>query len=300
LEKPYSKKIAKHSKWFLAVRPKTLGISLAPVVAGSMLAWHETQLWSWSTLVITLLAALLIQVGTNLYNDAIDCEQGIDTPERLGPKRATAEGWFSSTEVKRAATICFISAFICGIPLIWIGGWPIVIVGLLSLAAGYAYTGGPRPIAYSTTGEIFVFIFFGLFAVMGSYYLQAGSLSLNALLLSFAVGLLAAAILLVNNYRDLDTDILANKLTLAYTLGRRNSQRLYAALVLTPFILPLLMVDPPPGRWLVLAALPFALLLTHRFAKEYPGPVFNDILAHTAQLQLFYTLLLSVGLAAAN
>lgn len=296
----YPVKIKKHLQWFLAIRPKTLGIAVAPVIAGSVLAWYETPNWSWSTLTITLFAALMIQVGTNLYNDAVDFERGTDTPERLGPRRATAEGWFSGLEVKRAAYVSFVLAFLSGIPLSWIGGWPIVVIGLLSLLAGYAYTGGPRPIAYSTTGEIFVFIFFGLFAVMGSYYLQAGSLSINALLLSVAIGLLAAAVLLVNNYRDLDTDIRANKLTLTYFLGRKNSQRLYAILLLCPFLLPLLMRNVSGGGWPVLAALPLALLLIRRFIDETPGPKFNRLLAHTAQLQLIFALLLGIGLITVN
>lgn len=249
---------------------------------------------------ITLFAALMIQAGTNLYNDAVDFERGTDTPARSGPRRATAEGWFSSVEVKRAAHISFALAFLSGIPLAWIGGWPIVVIGLLSLVAGYAYTGGPSPIAYSSTGELFVFIFFGLIAVMGSYYLQAGTLSVNTLPVSVAIGLLAAAVLLVNNYRDLDTDILANKLTLAYALGRKNSRRLYATLVLAPFGLPLLLAGTDRGGWAVLAALPLALWLVRRFTVETAGAEFNRILAHTAQLQLIYALLLCIGLAAVN
>jgi len=298
LETNYSEKTSRPLKWFLAIRPKTLGISVAPVIVGSVLAWYEALIWSWTAFCLTLFAALMIQAGTNLYNDAIDFERGTDTPQRLGPRRATAEGWFSSLEVKRAAYFSFILAFLSGIPLAWIGGWPIIGIGLLSLAAGYAYTGGPKPIAYSTTGEVFVFLFFGLSAVMGSYYLQAGTLSFNALFVSIAIGLLASAVLLVNNYRDLDTDVLANKLTLTHYLGRKNSQRLYTTLVLSPFALPLLMVDVPTGGWLVLTALPFAVLLIHRFNSETPGPEFNGILAQTAQLQLIFALLLSIGLVA--
>ena len=287
-------------KWFFAARPKTLGISLAPVIAGSVLAWHETVHLSWPIFFTTLFAALMIQVGTNLYNDAVDFERGTDTPQRLGPKRATAEGWFSSVQVKRGAFISFSLAFLSGIPLAWLGGWPIVVIGLVSLVAGYAYTGGPRPIAYSASGEFFVFIFFGLIAVLGSYYLQAGTLSINALYVSFAVGSMAAAVLLVNNYRDLSTDLLANKLTLAYYLGRKNSRRLYAMLILGPFALPLLLIEAGAGGWLVLSALPFALVLVRRFITGSPGLECNRILAHTAQLQLFFALLLSTGLAVFN
>lgn len=286
-------------RWFLATRPKTLGISIAPVVAGSVLAWYESGNWFWIRLLFTLFSALMIQVGTNLYNDAADFEHGTDTVHRLGPKRATAEGWFSGAEVKRAAVVSFILAFISGIPLVWFGGWPIVVIGLLSLVAGYAYTGGPRPIAYSITGELFVFIFFGLVAVMGSYYLQAGNLSIRALFVSIATGLLAAAVMLVNNYRDLDTDAQARKFTLAYSLGRRRSQQLYTLLLLLPFLLPLVMGNAA-GVWLVGAALPFALQLIHRFKTTAPGTEYNKILANTAQLQLMFTLLLCISLTAFN
>lgn len=284
--------------WFLATRPKTLGIAIAPVMAGSALAWLDTANWSWLTLVLTLFSALAIQIGTNLYNDAVDFEHGTDTPARLGPKRASAEGWFSSDQVKLAAHISFFLALLAGIPLTRLGGWPILLIGLSSLVAGYAYTGGPKPIAYSTTGEMFVFIYFGLAAVMGSYYLQTGGLSLNALLVSIAVGSFAAAVLLVNNYRDLDTDILANKLTLAHRLGRCHSQRLYTTLVLAPFVLPLLLIDSGIGTWLILPLLPFALLLAWRFRHQSPGPDFNRTLSYTAQLQLLFVLLLIIGLMA--
>lgn len=300
MEKQHPNKMSRPVRWFLASRPKTLGISIAPVVAGSVLAWSETANWSWIKFLFTLLSALMIQIGTNLYNDAADFERGTDTKQRLGPKRATAEGWFNSAEVKRAAMVSFMIAFLSGIPLVWFGGWPIVIIGLFSLAAGYAYTGGPKPIAYSTSGELFVFIFFGLAAVMGSYYLQADALSVNALSVSIAIGVLASAVMLVNNYRDLDTDAQAQKFTLAHLLGRKRCQHLYTLLLLTPFSLPLAMENAVAGIWLVVAALPLALLLIRRFKTTAPGTEYNRILAHTAQLQLLFALLLSIGLAAFN
>jgi 1,4-dihydroxy-2-naphthoate octaprenyltransferase len=282
--------------WLLAIRPKTLSLSLAPVIVGIALAWRETHFFHPLAALACLLGALLIQIGTNLHNDAEDFERGTDTEDRLGPPRATAQGWLTAAQVKRGAHIAFGLAFVIGLYLIWRGGWPILTVGLLSLLAGYAYTGGPKPIAYSASGELFVFLFFGLAAVMGSYYLQALSLSFNAFLSACAIGLLAAAVLMVNNYRDLESDRKAGKLTLANHLGTRGSQRFYAGLMLIPFLLPVLLHDLTAELWLVWLALPLALLLVYRFSIEPPGPAFNQILARTALLQLIYGLLLSSAL----
>jgi 1,4-dihydroxy-2-naphthoate octaprenyltransferase len=280
--------------WLLAIRPKTLSLSLVPVAVGLALAWHETHQFVLLPALAALAAALLIQIGTNLHNDAEDFARGTDTAERLGPPRATAQGWLSSRAVMRGAYAAFGLAFLIGLYLVWRGGWPILAVGLASLMAGYAYTGGPRPIAYSASGELFVFLFFGLVAVLGSYYLQTLSLSLPALAGAGAIGLLAAAVLLVNNYRDLNSDRKAGKLTLAHYLGGRGSRIFYGVLVLAPFLLPLaLHLDT---AWLVLFALPLALWLLTRFIRETPGPAFNRILARTALLQLLYGVLLSVAL----
>ncbi|HEB96300.1 MAG TPA: 1,4-dihydroxy-2-naphthoate polyprenyltransferase [Sedimenticola thiotaurini] len=282
--------------WFLAIRPKTLGIAVVPVVLGSALAWSEGAAVNGPVALAALVASLLIQIGTNLYNDAADHERGADTPDRLGPPRATAQGWFSAAEVKLAAWISFGLAFLLGIFLSWVGGWPIVVIGLLSLTAGWAYTGGPRPIAYTAFGELFVFIFFGLVGVLGSYYLQRGDWSGDAVLVAAAVGMLAAAVLLVNNYRDLDTDERARKLTLAHYLGPAGSSLFYGGLLLLPFTLPLWMRDSGHAVWLVVAALPMALYLWRRFSREPRGPAFNRILARTAQLQLLFGALLTAAL----
>ena len=282
--------------WFFAIRPKTLSLSLVPVIVGIALAWGETHLLYPLPALAALLAALLIQIGTNLHNDAEDFARGADTEERLGPPRATAQGWLTAAAVKRGAYLAFSLAFLIGLYLVWRGGWPILAIGLISLLAGYAYTGGPKPIAYSASGELFVFLFFGLVAVLGSYYLQTLSLSLNALVVACAIGLLAAAVLLVNNYRDLQSDRKAGKLTLTHYLGRKRSQTLYAFLILTPFLLPLLLSGLAATVWLVLLALPVALLLLRRFVSEAPGPGFNQILARTALLQLLYGVLLTSAL----
>lgn len=288
--------MTRSSQWLLAIRPKTLGISIAPVVAGTSLAWAETAQINWLVAIAALTGALLIQIGTNLHNDAADFERGADTGDRLGPARATAQGWFTATQVKNAAFLSFSLAFIPGVYLVWVGGWPIVILGLVSLAAGYSYTGGQKPIAYSASGEVFVFIFFGLIAVMGSYYVQTHYLSLGSFLVAVSVGLMAAAVLMVNNYRDLETDRQAGKYTLTHHLGRERAKRLYLLLMLTPFLLPVFIHSRFPETWLLILALPFSLMLIYKFFTQTPGPAFNTLLAQTAQLQLFCSILISLGL----
>ena len=283
--------------WFLACRPKTLSVSLSPVLVGSAIAWHDSGALLWLPLLAAALGAAFIQIGTNLFNDVGDFLRGTDTPDRLGPKRATAEGWLTPGKVKAGAWLSFALAFVCGIYLVWHGGWPIVAIGLASLAAGWAYTGGPKPIAYGPLGEVFVFIFFGLVAVGGSYYLQTFSLTATALAAAALVGIHAAAVITVNNYRDLDGDARSGKNTLAVRLGRPATRRIYAAEMLAPYVLlPLLAGLGWPGA-LPLLSLPLAFRLIHRFHHEAPGPAFNDILAATAGLQLVFALLLTLSFA---
>ncbi len=283
--------------WFLACRPKTLSVSLSPVLVGSAIAWHDSGALLWLPLLAAALGAAFIQIGTNLFNDVGDFLRGTDTPDRLGPKRATAEGWLTPGKVKASAWLSFALAFLCGIYLVWHGGWAIVAIGLASLAAGWAYTGGPKPIAYGPLGEVFVFIFFGLVAVGGSYYLQTFSLTATALAAAALVGIHAAAVITVNNYRDLDGDARSGKNTLAVRLGRPATRRIYAAEMLAPYVLlPLLAGLGWPGA-LPLLSLPLAFRLIHRFHHEAPGPAFNDILAATAGLQLVFALLLTLSFA---
>jgi len=285
--------------WWCAVRPKTLSLSIAPVLLGSAVAWSQQPIFNWQPALIALLSAMLIQMGTNLHNDVCDFERGADTPERLGPPRVTAMGWLSPEAVRRAAWIAFGLAFNLGVYLAWYGGWPIVAIGLASLLAGWAYTGGPRPIAYSAFGELFVCLFFGLAAVGGSYYLQTLSISRAALLAGAMAGLLAAGVITVNNYRDRETDVGAGKRTLAVLLGRRGIQGVYATEMLLPFVLlPLLAVLTTKSAWFVLPllVLPAALLQMADFRRAAPGSVFNELLARTAKLQFFYSFLLSIAL----
>lgn len=287
--------------WWLAARPKTLTVSLVPVLVGSAVAWSQTHVFHWLPALVALMAAVLIQIGTNLHNDVSDFERGADTPERLGPPRATAMGWLPAAAVRRAAWIAFGLAFNFGVYLVWHGGWPIVAIGLSSLLAGWAYTGGPRPIAYTPLGEVFVCLFFGLAAVGGSYYLQTLSLSSAALLAATMVGLLAAGVITVNNYRDLESDARVGKNTLAVVLGRRGARFVYAAEMLLPFaLLPLLAVLTGKGFALALPllVLPQVLIQVGRFRRETPGPAFNELLARTAKLQFVFGLLLAIALIA--
>ena len=282
--------------WFLACRPKTLSVSLSPVLVGTAVAWHDTHRILWLPLLAAALGAAFIQIGTNLFNDVGDYLRGTDTPERLGPKRATAEGWLGAGAVRVGAWLAFSLAFLCGIYLVGHGGWPIVVIGLASLAAGWSYTGGPKPIAYGPLGEIFVFVFFGLVAVGGSYYLQTLTLTAVALIAAALVGIHAAAVITVNNYRDLDGDARNGKNTLAVLLGRPATRQVYTLEMLSPFLL-LLLLAPGLG-WLAalpLFSLPLAIRLIQRFHREVPGPVFNNILAATAGLQLAFALLLTLA-----
>ncbi len=285
----------KATAWFLACRPKTLSISLSPVLVGTALAWHDTHVLLWLPLFAAALGAAFIQIGTNLFNDVGDFLRGTDTPGRLGPKRATAEGWLTPAMVKAGAWFSFALAFLCGIYLVWHGGWPIVAIGLASLAAGWAYTGGPKPIAYGPLGEVFVFVFFGLVAVGGSYYLQTLSLTPLALFAATLVGIHAAAVITVNNYRDRDGDQANGKNTLAVRLGRPATRHIYTAEMLAPYVLLPLLAGLGWPAALPLLSLPLALRLIGRFRRETPGPAFNAILATTAGLQLIFALLLSLA-----
>jgi 1,4-dihydroxy-2-naphthoate octaprenyltransferase len=285
--------------WLLAIRPRTLSIALVPVMVGSALAWAQYGLFNWVTFLATLGSALLIQIGTNLHNDAADFERGADTGRRLGPSRVSAEGWLTPGQVRAAAHLSFAGAFLLGIYLVWLGGWPIVALGLLSLAAAYGYTGGPRPVAYTPLGEVFVFLFFGLAAVTGTFYLQTNYWSGPALVAGAAVGLPAAAVLLINNYRDLDTDRNAGKHTLAVLLGRPALRYLYGALLLSaPLATVPLAAETFAGVTLALPWLSLvpAAFLIRRLWYTAIDTRLNRLLVQTAQWQLLFGVLLSMAL----
>jgi 1,4-dihydroxy-2-naphthoate octaprenyltransferase len=246
-----------------------------------------------------LVGSILIHAGTNLQNDVGDFRRGADLLGRIGPRRATTEGWLSARQVQGAATLCFALAVVPGSYLAAAGGWPIVAVGIASIAAGAAYTAGPRPIAYTGWGEFFVLVFFGLVAVCGMYYLHAGVMTLPALLAGVAVGALASAVLVVNNLRDIDSDRRIGKNTLAVRLGRRASAWEYAALMHLPFALSAVLALTRKQLWLLapLVLLPWATTLAQRVAREPAGAWLNAALGATARLGFVFAVLLSLGAA---
>jgi len=289
---------ALRSPWILAARPRTLSLSMAPVAVGAALAWAAEHKVAWPAAIVALIGSLLIQIATNLHNDAADARRGGDGDGRVGPLRATAAGLLNGDAVKRGAFLCFALAAVAGIYLVAVGGWPILLLGLASIASGWAYTGGPRPIAYSPLGEIFVIAFFGIGAVGGTFWLCTLHLSAAAFYGGLACGFFAAAVLLVNNHRDLETDARAGRLTLPMIIGLRATYWLYGVFMLLPFaLLPLLARELPHGEvWPALLALAPVVPLIVRFAREPHGSGFNAILARTAQVQLLFALLLCGGL----
>jgi len=285
--------------WAMASRPHTLTISINPVLVGCALAWAETGRIDIPLMLLSALGALLLQTGTNLDNDVSDFERGTDRAGRLGLPRATALGLLGPGQVRSASRACFALATAIGLVLAWRGGWPIMIAGFAAAAAAMGYSGGPRPISYTPFGDVVVWLFFGLVAVGGTYYLQTGSLSSGALTAATMVGFPATAVLVVNNYRDLDPDARVGKRTLAVCLGRAFSRWEYAVLMLGPFaLLAVLASQTRIGTSLLLPALslPMAFGLVRRFWRERPGPAFNALLARTAKFQVLFAALLCVAI----
>ena len=286
------------SSWLMAARPRTLSLSITPVVVGAALAWAVDRQVHGPAVLAALIASAFIQLGTNMHNDAVDSERGGDGPDRIGPPRVTAMGLLSGRRVKHGACTCFAVAALMGLYLIAVGGWPILLLGLASIAAGWAYTGGPWPIAYTPLGEVFVIAFFGVGAVGGTYWLCAGHLGAPALAAGLALGLMTGAVLLVNNFRDVEADARVGRRTLAILAGRQGTIWIYAGMMLLPFALlePIGRALPDRHVWLALLALPPALALIYRFMREPPGRGFNRILVWTVQIQLLFSLLLAAGL----
>lgn len=288
----------KTSPWVLAARPKTLSAAVSPVIAGTALAWSDRGEVDWIWAALALLGAVFIQIATNYINDAIDYRRGADTAARLGPLRVTQAGLISYEAVLRGAYICFFIAALCGIPLIVRGGWPILVIGLASIAAAYAYTGGPYPLAYHGLGEVFVIVFFGLVAVGGTYYVLTLQYGGDALLTGLAIGSLAAVILAINNLRDLLTDTVAQKHTVAVILGERGARAEIVALIVVPYVLigVLAVLRTQPALWLVLFSLPLAVALIWRVHK-CRGTSLNRCLAMAGALQWTYAVLFATGYA---
>jgi 1,4-dihydroxy-2-naphthoate octaprenyltransferase len=285
--------------WLMAARPRTLPAAVAPVLVGSALAGFE-HIFHPLRFLAALLGALFIQVGTNLSNDYSDARRGADAEDRLGPVRVTAGGLVPPRQVLVATYVSFGLAVVFGIYLIVVAGWILLVIGAASIIAGIAYTGGPKPYGYEGLGEVFVFLFFGVVAVAGSYFVQTRHLIWEAFGLAIPVGLLAAAILVVNNLRDIDSDRRAGKRTLAVRLGRPRTRILFAATAGLPYLCALLLW--PLGRgftaWLALPwlSLPLVARLIRTVRERTDGPSLNGALAGTGQLQLVFCVLLSVGL----
>lgn len=285
-----------------ATRPKTLPLSLSPVLLGAVVGMLEQGAARIDILLVALGSAAAIQIGTNLHNDAADALNQTDTEERAGPPRACASGWLSPGQVKVGAHLSFGAALLGGLYLTAIGGWLIFAVGLASLLAGYGYSSGPAPISRGPFGELFVLLFFGVIAVSGMAYLYSGTISPLALGLGCVIGLPASAVLLVNNTRDRVNDARAGRRTLAIMLGDGVARRLYATLLLTAIIGAAgvcLMAAPEPawGGLAALALLPWAVSLSRAFAAA-GARSFNALLARTARLQLTLALVVSAGLTA--
>lgn len=266
--------------WLLAIRPKTLTVSLAPIILGTSLAYHDGYC-SGYYLTLTLLGALLIQIGTNLSNDYFDFQKGADTQERVGPIRVTQAGLIAPSKVKVAFILAFGLAICVGILLVIRGGWVILAIGLASIISGIAYTAGPYALAYLGLGELFVLIFFGPIAVAGTYYIQTLNFSWIAFLAGIAVGLLACAILVVNNLRDIEQDRTAHKKTLAVRFGREFANYEYIFCLLVPALIAL---------WLHAWAASLMVILALFFMRKSS---LNKLLSQTALLVLVFAVVFS-------
>lgn len=283
--------------WIMASRPQTLPAAVAPVVAGTAAAFAEGH-FRLLPFLAALIAALLIQIGTNLANDYFDFHKGADTGERLGPVRVTQAGLLAPKAVRLGMILVFAVAALIGVYLIIVGGWPILIIGVLSIAAGVLYTGGPWPFGYHGLGDLFTFIFFGIVAVTATAYLHSGAVAPLAWAVAIPIALLVTAIIVVNNLRDIDTDRAAGKYTLAVILGEQLTRIEYATLVLGAFLAPpLLWLSGLSGPWALLAWLaaplavaPLRIMLTAR------GRALNPALKGTARLHLAFGMLLAIGI----
>lgn len=283
--------------WVLATRPATLGIAVAPVLVGSAYA-HLYGGFRSGPALAALLGAVLILIGTNLANDVFDFEKGADTKERLGPTRVTQAGLLPPGAVRAGMWTAFALAALCGVYLTWAAGWMVIAIGVASVLSGLGYTGGPYPLGYHGLGDVFVFAFLGLVAVGGTVFVQTGTLPALALVCAVPIGALATAVLVVNNVRDLETDRIAGKRTLAVRLGRAGGLGEYHLMTLGAYAVPVALVALrrlPAWGLLPLLTLPLALRL-NVLLRQRRGRELNPLLKYTAQLLLLYGLLWSAGL----
>lgn len=284
--------------WWSAARPRTLPAAIAPVLVGSALAWREGA-FDPRAAGLCLGFALLVQVGTNFANDYYDFMHGADTAARVGPRRAVAAGLVTPATMKRAMWLVFAVAFLCGLGLLaWGGPW-LLVVGIASIVCGIAYTGGPWPLAYHGLGDVFVFIFFGLVAVGATCFVQTGEITAEALLAAVPIGLLATNILVVNNYRDVETDAAAGKRTLVVRFGRGAARAQHAGSLIVAFVVPAVFAWLDGNAWRALPwlAVPLAWMHVRRLREATDAGELIALLGDTGKLLALYALLFSVGLA---
>jgi 1,4-dihydroxy-2-naphthoate octaprenyltransferase len=281
--------------WVLGARPRTLPASVVPVVVGTAVAIAAGHAVWWRA-VLAAVVALALQVGTNYANDYSDGVRGTDA-ERVGPLRLVASGLATPAAVKRAAFGAFGVAAAAGLVLAAVSSWWLLLVGAASIAAGYLYTGGPRPYGYAGLGEVFVFVFFGLVATVGTAYVQLERITGLAVLVAVPVGLLAVSMLVVNNLRDVDTDATSGKRTLAVRLGAPATRVLYCGCLAAPFALAAVTAVSRPWALLALAALPLALPPARKVLAGETGRGLIAVLGEGGRMQLAFGVLLAVGLA---
>ena len=282
--------------WVLASRLKTLTAAISPVLVGVSLAIHDGEFQPFIAF-MTLLAAVLIQIGANFANDVYDFLNGSDREDRLGPTRATQSGLILPEDMKKGMWLVFALAICVGFYLASIGGWPIVWIGLASIASAIAYTGGPYPLGYHGWGDVFVFVFFGIIAVPGTYYLQSGFVSYDSILFGISLGALSTAILIVNNLRDADTDIKSGKRTLAVRFGKTFVKIEYIIMMMVAFAIPIYILQfwDELSLYIILFLLPISVRLIQSLYNE-TGISLNPVLVNTAQFLIHFSILLSIGL----
>jgi 1,4-dihydroxy-2-naphthoate octaprenyltransferase len=290
--------LAPTSVWIMAARPRTLPAAAAPVLVAIAFALHD-GVFHWPSALACLLISLLMQIGANFANDLFDHERGSDTPDRLGPTRVTAAGMISAPQMRLGILLVFGLAVLLGLYLTWLRGWPVLVLGLAIMIAALAYTGGPYPYGYYALGDVFVFLSFGVAAVCGTYYAQAGTWTPTIAWGSVPMGLLIVNILVVNNTRDLATDRAANKFTLAVLFGRKAMHAEYLVCLLGAYLVPVGLWLSGLASWgglLAWLSLPRAFTLYREFSQA-DGRQFNKSLGDTAQLALIYALLFALGIA---
>ncbi|WP_020401963.1 1,4-dihydroxy-2-naphthoate polyprenyltransferase [Gracilimonas tropica] len=289
---------SKFKLWIEAARPQTLAAAVVPVIVGAALA-YEANLLNWTATSVALICAMLIQIGTNFANDYFDFIKGSDTDERIGFRRATAAGLIAPSTMKNATIITMGLAFVTGLYLVWVGGWIVLVIGLLSLLFGVLYTGGPFPLGYNGLGDVFVFLFFGIIAVMTTYYVNVLEWSETSFWAALAVGGLCVNILVVNNLRDVDQDQKSGKKTLGVLLGETALKIEYLLMILLAFAIPPhFYVQFDFSFWILLPflSLPIAFFLVHKIWTEANKQKLNPMLERTAQFMVLFGVLFSIGI----